>query len=123
VDHATQGDLCRRLWADPLSPNSGTKKAPQDGAFHGSPQPLSDGGGGVESWLRSGAVPVLGEDFRRRFLAGAAAAGHAEFCLQAPQIDGASLSGLPYLLVGYRIADADIHEINQLPCFQLLKRK
>ena len=118
MDHATQGDLCRRVGPDPLPGDSGKKKAPQDGAFFGSPWPLSNGGRGVESWLRCGAVPVFGEDFRRRFLAGAAAAGHTELCLQAPQVHGTSLSGLPYLLVGYRIADADIHEINQLPCFE-----
>ena len=118
MDHATQGDLCRRARANWLPPNSATKKAPQDGAFLGSPRPLGDGGRGVESWLRSRAVAILGEDFRRGFLARAAAAGHTEFCLQAPQIHGARLSGLPYLLVGYRIADADVHEINQLPRFE-----
>ena len=59
---------------------------------------------------------VFREDFRRGLLAGAAAGGHAKFRLQAPQILRTVFGGLADLFIGDRVADADIHKINQLAC-------
>ena len=59
-------------------------------------------------------LAILSKDFGCRFLAGTAGGGDAERGLQAPKVFHTGLCGLADLLVSNGVADADVHNFNNL---------
>ena len=56
----------------------------------------------------------LAENFNRNLFALAAVGGHAKLFLQLPKIGHTVIHRLADLFVGDRVADADVHNFNNL---------
>jgi hypothetical protein len=64
---------------------------------------------GFESCPR---LAALAQDLGSHFLARPTPGGNAQFTLQLPQILNTGLGSLSNLLIGYRVADANVHDFS-----------
>ena len=96
------------------SATSGQKKAPHCGALiHSTLEGLhpSCHGGYINLWLRDLALPAhVVENLGGHLLARAAARGDTKLRLQRPEVRRTGLSSPADVLIGDRIADADVHK-------------
>ena len=67
----------------------------------------------VANRLKSGlGPPTFAQDLGRHFLAGPATGSYSQLTLEAPQVLDTGFGGLADLLVGNRVADADVHDFS-----------
>ena len=102
-------------------------KKPRDaGLFETGLQIYSGGSGLVSHRLKTcPRLAALAQDLGSHFLARPTPGSNAQFTLQLPQILNTGLDGLSNLLVGYRVADADVHDFSvflSVACIQTQMR-